>query len=366
MKVGVLSGAYKNSGDFLIVERSIKLLKYALGEDIELNIFLRNQSLDSQIDEINNCDVLVFAGGPGYIQNLYPKVMPLVKDLNAIKAKIFILGMGWFSPNVLNETIYNYKFTEQTLELFERVLNDGFLLGCREYESTVVLKNNGVYGSVMTGCPAWYNLDVVTKPYEYQFNESYKIRNICFSDPANFVNYNNIKGIIDYLKERFPNSKLKYVFHRGMSSDAYTSDKSGKILNSVVEYLKSENIEYFDISYSADGFKVYNEADLHIGFRVHAHIYCLSNRKLSILFEEDGRGAGVNNALGLKNIMAYSLNGSINSYIVKNLDDYLFELESNNYYRIQTAFKNIENYFSLMLQHVQTIKEVLDRESCEL
>lgn len=365
MKIGILSGAYKNSGDFLIVERSKALLKYVLGQDIELVTFLRNSSLESHLEEMNTCDVLVFAGGPGYIQNLYPNIMPLVPNLEKITAKIFILGMGWYAPNTLNETIYNYKFTEKTLALFERVLNDGFLLGCREYESAIALKNNGIHGSVVTGCPAWYNVNVVTKSYEYQFDREYDINTICISDPANFSNYTNLKGIIEYLKNRFPHAKLKYVFHRGITPDAYTSEQNADFLSSVVKYLESESIEYMDIAYSAEGFKVYDEADLHIGFRVHAHIYCLSGRKMSILFEEDGRGAGVNNALGLKNIMAYSIRGGVNTFLVNNLDDYLFELQSNNYYRIQTAFKHIKNHFDLMTQHIQMIPSVLEKERCE-
>lgn len=362
MKIGVLSGAYKNSGDFLIVERSIALLKYALGEDIELKVFLRNQSLDNQLDELNLCDVLVFAGGPGYIPNLYPNVIPLVKDLSLIKAKIFILGMGWYAANAANETIYNYTFTKETLQLFERILNDGFLLGCREYESVMALKNNGVYETVMTGCPAWYNLDVVREPYHYNFEHNYEIKTICISDPANLTNYNHLKPLVEYLRNRFPQAKIKYVFHRGITADQFTSTQTGNFLSSVVDYLKQENIEYVDIAYSAEGFKEFDDADLHIGFRVHAHIYCLSSRKLSILFEEDGRGAGVNNALGLKNITAYASNGGLNTRLVNNLDDYLFELESNNYYRIQTAYKHIENHFGLMVQHIQTIKEIIEKK----
>ena len=44
---------------------------------------------------------------------------------------------------------------------------------------------------------------------------------------------------------------------------------------------------------------------MHVGYRVHAHIYNLSRRGTSILIEEDARGAGVNDALNLRHICAF-------------------------------------------------------------
>ena len=42
----------------------------------------------------------------------------------------------------------------------------------------------------------------------------------------------------------------------------------------------------------------YNQVDLHIGYRVHAHIYMSSINKLSILISEDGRGKAQRDAIG--------------------------------------------------------------------
>lgn len=43
---------------------------------------------------------------------------------------------------------------------------------------------------------------------------------------------------------------------------------------------------------------LYGNADLHIGYRVHAHLFCLSRRIPSILINEDSRGVGQAAALG--------------------------------------------------------------------
>lgn len=87
IKFSILSGAYINAGDFLIVDRTIKLLKYFY-PDSEIKIYKRNKDLSEFLDEINSSTALILAGGPAYLSNLYPNVIPLVDDLNKITTKI--------------------------------------------------------------------------------------------------------------------------------------------------------------------------------------------------------------------------------------------------------------------------------------
>lgn len=93
---------------------------------------------------------------------------------------------------------------------------------------------------------------------------------------------------------------------------------------------------------------------MHIGFRVHAHIYNLSRRNCSVLIEEDGRGAGVNQALGLCPITAYdyavktwpdgehmisTVGKSENAYLLQLLDDHLNNLYQVDFLQIRHAFR---------------------------
>jgi len=48
--------------------------------------------------------------------------------------------------------------------------------------------------------------------------------------------------------------------------------------------------------------RVYEDFDLHIGYRVHAHLYFLSRRIPSILLSEDVRGSGQAKSLGMEEI----------------------------------------------------------------
>ena len=99
----------------------------------------------------------------------------------------------------------------------------------------------------------------------------------------------------------------------------------------------------------------------HIGYRVHAHIYSLSQRQRTILIEEDGRGAGVDQALGLKQIKAYDCRKIIDSkyrrklnsilkvnfsspYVCNELDQYIDELASNDWIQFVWAFERMQYY----------------------
>jgi hypothetical protein len=55
--------------------------------------------------------------------------------------------------------------------------------------------------------------------------------------------------------------------------------------------------EESDITGSADGFDVYDRSDLHVGYRVHAHLYATSRATVSYLVAEDSRGIGMLRAM---------------------------------------------------------------------
>ena len=66
---------------------------------------------------------------------------------------------------------------------------------------------------------------------------------------------------------------------------------------------------------------VLNSADLHIGYRVHSHLYMLSQRKPTVLIAEDARGESQNSTLGLQNLNRDSSIEDINEYLSLIVDD---------------------------------------------
>lgn len=374
MKFSVLSGAYVNAGDFLIVDRTIKLLKNSY-PNCEITIYERRKGIEENLDEINKTEALILAGGPAYLPNLYPEIMPLVDNLDKITTKIVAIGLGWYGKRTNNKYIYEeYKFNETTKKLFNRIIKDSNYLTCRDFYTMRVLRANGFENIIMTGCPAWYNIEYVEMK-EIRKNINIPFKKICISDPANPKNFNQSIELIKYIKKKFREAKIYYVFHRIVKgNDDYERCK---------ERIKNEGAEIIDISNSIEGFSVYKDCDLHIGYRVHAHIYNLSSRNISILIEEDGRGAGVNQALGLTQITAYeendtkiidkSLIGKLarkleeiffkigeyrtNNYIFQQLEDQFTILFNNDFSQYKTAFFNMNMYYKKMEEQIRRIRE---------
>lgn len=377
MKIAILSGASKNAGDFLIVKRCKELLAYFLQPEM-ITEFDRSQSLEPVLEQINEHDLLVFAGGPAYVSTMYPKKLPLVNNLDDIKIPCFAMAMGWKGDADLFDTILSYCFTPKSKELLNRFVKDGYSFGCRDYFSQNVLNRAGYSNCIMTGCAAWYDIKYIGVN---QLGNNSEIKKIYISDPANIKNFAQFIKVVKKCRMIFPSAEIKIIFHRGINADNYTNLNDGKALQWLCGKLTQMQLEFIDIAYSGNGFELYNDCDLHIGYRVHAHIYNLSQRQRSILIEEDGRGGGVDQAVGLKQIRAYSykkidnnkckrkLKQKLGIYktqsdtVCDELEQYIIELKQNNYKQFEWAFERMSYYFGNMEKHINQILEGIRHES---
>ena len=370
MKFVILSGAYINAGDYLIVQRTKELIKNKFPK-CELKIYNRNEDLSDKLEEINKSDGLIIAGGPAYTAEMYPKTIKLVENLNEIKTKIYTIGVGWYGKNTTAKFMYNYKFNNKTKLLLDRISRDSYNLACRDFYTVQSLYINGYKNTIMTGCPAWYNLNYINL-IDFR-KQSNTIKEICISDPAKKENFVSVIRLVNFLKRKYDNPKINFVLHRN----------EGNTYQKLIQKLKKMDVNIVDITGGYEGFEVYNNCDLHIGFRVHAHIYNLSIRNRSILIEEDGRGAGVNSSLGLINIKAYIDKNhstyksniiskiireiekilfrkgkySVNKNLINDIDNYLNILENNNYSHIKIAFRNMKYYYKNMEKQLDCLKK---------
>lgn len=370
MKIALMSGAVKNAGDYLITERTQKLLKHFY-PDAEIRVFIRNYPLNEEkIAEINAADAMVIGGGPCYKWDLYPQSLPLVPDLSVLKPKMFLVGSGWYGNTTRSDEVFGYRFSDSSRILLDRIVRDTGILGCRDYYSMRVLKANGYGCGRMTGCPAWYDLDRISQRLE----PAAEIRKIAVSDPADVIHHGEQSmEIVSFLRKKYPDAELIYLFHRGAGKADDTGDKNAWIVRKMRERLEADGVKVYDIAYSADGFHYYDDCDLHVGHRVHAHIYNLSQRKRTVLVEEDSRGTGVNEALGLWGIRAYSRKKGIkdpvwiraynrlfdytrpNPYVISELDDYLDYLDRSHGEILDLAFSRMEYFYQGMCAHIKII-----------
>ena len=351
MKIAQMTGAYYNAGDFLIQERANALLKYVF-PSAEVIIYQAKEDSISRFDEINACDAIVIEGGP-YILEDVQYDLPLEQYMR-FNPPIMMLGVGQYGTNGSKEYNYSMKFTEATLALFKKVTEHGYGISCRDIYTYRALLNENLSNVYMTGCPAWYNLPTIHNLYIHKDSEIY---HICVSDPAKGENNDQLLELLSFLEKRYPHAKISYVIHRDVNT--YLCDT-----------IKHEfpDVEIVVINGSAEGFSIYDSCDLHIGYRVHAHIYNLSIRNRSILIEEDARGAGVNEALGTIRITAYDdtlqriprkllffMKGrkiKRNIHVIKELSAYLDVCEQTNWKYVENAFLLQEVYYERMKDFV--------------
>ena len=373
MKLAVMSGAVKNAGDFLITERAKALLQM-IYPHAQLMDFVRKRPLDeNQLKAVNSCDMMVFAGGPCYQESLYPQSIALTENLSDLTPPMFMLGAGWHGAIATDAEVAAYRFSDNTISLLKRIQNDTHLLGCRDYYSVQVLCTNG-FNARMTGCPAWYDLEQISKRLSFPR----EIRTIAVSDPADVIHFGEQSlEIVKMLKKKFPQAKIMYLFHRGALKDAEEGTLYARKLKFLQGELQKLQVEIHDISNGHKGFGLYDDSDLHIGYRVHAHIYNLSRRKCSVLIEEDARGAGVNQALGLWGIKAYSRKRGRSTPFLGKVESKLWdytrvnlhcadEAETYRDYLLSTqgvivdcAFSLMERYLEEMLAHIRSMENYL-------
>ena len=364
MKILFLSRPITNGGDFLFSERAREILAANLPQ---AQITVKHVLDEMSLDFINSFDKVVIAGGPMYDNRFLTRdAQPLFRNLEEVHPSIHFLCNGWYGSNINKSYIYIYIYYDSVINDLKRIEAKGGSFSCRDYITETVLRNNGLKNIYMTGCAAWYDLDKIEdsklKPLDFS-----NIRKVVVSDQGltkdsqwHDVKFNQTKGLVEFVKTRFNKAEIIFTFNGGINTKY-----SGDFNHRICKYLAKHGIEYVDLSGSMEGFHICDDADLHIGYRVHSHIYALSQRIPSILIEEDARGGGVNQALGLQDIQNYSCNvdGNFapNPYMLYELNYYLQELEREKCSRLQTAINRMHDVYETVT--VPYIKNVIGREA---
>lgn len=342
MKILVLSRPIINAGDFLFTHKALEAFRV-----LRPNIEVISDHISKEYDEeyLNLFDGIVIAGGPIYDNRFLRKeTFPLLKNIRHIVPKLHFMSNGWYGETDDIDKVFEYDVDNEVRNNLFMIEKKGGSFTCRDYLSETILKNIGLKHVKTIGCAAWYDYDLVD--YLYVKNIAHGINRIIISDQGVTKNpsswewqYNQVCELVSYVKEKFPAASLLFTFNGGIHTK-YSGDYNKRIMT----FLKSVNVEFADISGNAEGFRVYDDINLHIGFRVHSHIYCMSKRIPSILIEEDARGAGTNRTLGLNQIRSYRYTESsytINKHMIKQVDYYLDDL-------IQSKFKLLEPSYRIM------------------
>ncbi|SIR77935.1 Polysaccharide pyruvyl transferase [Aquipseudomonas alcaligenes] len=313
----ILTGSKNNAGDFLIKYRAKKLFA-ALRPDREIVDLDAWKPFDAAtLELVNNAKALILMGGPALQAHMYPGIYALTPNLDDIKVPVTTMGIGWKSISGNWQDSYDYPLSVSALKLLEKAAGSGLPLSVRDFHTHNALAFKGFDNVLMTGCPAYYDLDFIGK--EFKLPE--KLHKVAFSLGVSFIESasmeREMKSQILRLKEYFKDSEFEVVFHHGLNPDVFLQSHGAKKEhnqkhNQFAQWLASEKIAYTDISGSAENLvEYYSGVDLHIGYRVHAHIFMNSISKMSVLIAEDGRGKATEKVIGgmvIEGFQCYQMN----------------------------------------------------------
>jgi hypothetical protein len=303
--VVTLTGGKNNSGDFLIKYKAHALLN-KIRPDLKVIDLNGWEVSEKDLEVINGATVLLLTGGPALIPNMVPAIYSVGDILDKIKVPIATFGIGWFHANGDWKDTTSFVLNKQTRELFSRLSSNGILNSVRDHFTYEIMANNGVKNVVMTGCPVLYNGGKLANTEISANRDEFKVAlslGVGFKDMASL--YSQTKGLLLQAKDNF--ADITAIFHHSLSVHEFVASSLTRKQQDLVDFLEKNNIKYVDASGSAEALmQTYDNYDLHFGYRVHAHLYMLSQGKPSYLIAEDGRGTGQQQVLGEPNFRSYT------------------------------------------------------------
>lgn len=300
----LLTGSKNNAGDFLIKYRGKALLS-ALRPDRELVDLNAWEPFDSErLRIVNGARALLLLGGPSLQYGMRPAIYPMCDDLGAITVPIVGMGIGWKSLRGEWSDTYRYPLSSASLQLLDTMAASGYTTSVRDFHTLNVLASRGYEDVLMTGCPAYYDFE----HFHHDPVPPKSVTNIAFSLGVSFREsakmLEQMRGVILWLKTLEPACRVEVVFHHALDPRGFVKTHNASVEhvrahNRFAEWLKRQGVGYVDISGSAEALmEYYAGVDLHIGYRVHAHIFMNSISRPSILLAEDGRGKATRDVIG--------------------------------------------------------------------
>lgn len=261
----------KNIGDQLITNSLISDIQ-DINPNTSFEIVFRAENWNLVKDKILNADHVFFAC-LAIRKNMHSIQYPWLSKVIDSGVPFSCIASGTSLSVTINQNIYS-ELSSVTHELLQKINNKAVSFTTRGVMSQFFCETLNLNRCVFNGDIAFYN----TKYSQVKFIDNQYIKNIVVSDPHRANAYlGSIKVLLDGLKELFPEAKIILAQHG---------------VNPVIEqFCKTEGVETIKIYEDPEsGLDIYDKADLHVGYRVHAHVSALTRRKYSYLMEQDGRG----------------------------------------------------------------------------
>lgn len=351
MKILIIARPIDNAGDWLITDRLISLVaKAAKKINPDSRIEFNNALSVNDLDYYNLFDSIIIGGGPIADNSLLGSdSFDVMAKINQITTPISLIGVGWYGRSISFKDIFSYKIASDLKDKLYSIAQSGGVIGVRDVTTQYVLANNGI-DSIVTGCPVWYPEDlsapclsknIKLNPKKIVISNAGITKDPSAHDPVAY----QTQLLVGSLQRLFPQAELLFTFNGGIDTKY-----SAPCNRAIADFLEENDVPYYDISGSAEGFNLYDGVDLHVGYRLHSHLYCLSKGIPSLLIEEDARGGGANITLGTPRVTAYDPleHAQRNPYFEKELEAVLREYQSSGYLAYINALERVNLYLPIM------------------
>ncbi len=276
----LLHRALRNAGDALIFERGRRLIEtFRPDEPLEVAEGWRPLADQVRASVLRSARAVIVVGGPGYGNGL-PGRYPLGLDAQR-DPPLVLLALGSSVVPGTARQLASFRFDGPSRAFVDGVAGRTAHLGARDRTTADILAANGFDRVLMTGDPAWYDLAHLDDP----IHRPSAIGSLAFTPPANPLYFDQAVRLARALAAAFPSAKGSVVHHRGVQ----------RPFTRLADDLGWQDV---DITGSAEGFERFDAVDLHVGYRVHAHLYAISHGIPSYLIAEDSRGVGMLRTLG--------------------------------------------------------------------
>jgi hypothetical protein len=288
----IITGAYKNAGDHLIGYCAKKLLSEFV--DADIRVVDRKNIVEESYSLFNRANAVLLCGGPAYQKKIYPNIYNL--DLRKITVPVIPFGLG-YKDSLVNS---KFEFTQPSLEFIQKIHDQLKYSSARDLKTVDALVSHGINNVLMTGCPVWYDLQKI----DSEFVRPLQIKKVVVSNPAK-LNIGFFKFLF-FVSKKFPDAQKTLCFHHGI----YVGNTLGELrmTRSNLFMAMAGFVLGFDLisikGSESNMRQVYDNADFHLGYRVHAHLYSLSQRHYSVLISEDMRGVSQSISVGFDPILA--------------------------------------------------------------
>jgi hypothetical protein len=284
----LMTRAMRNVGDDLIHARGRRLIEHLVPsiELVQANAHQRlEQSLDA--DQISALRGILVPGGPGARKNI-EAVYPFLADAAARRIPVYFLGVGSrYFPGTFDPA--TAAIDPATVTRLRQCSSDA-PIGVRDYLTLNLLRAHGI-AAQMNGCPAWYSLDHIDR----RPTPPDRLSRIALTTPGDRRFVSQSLSVMRHVRSLFASADVLVGFHHGIDlNDPVMGAANARIVAQAHEL----GFECVDLAAKHEKLAIYDDCDIHVGYRVHAHIYFSSLRKPSVLLAEDSRGSGVLHALG--------------------------------------------------------------------